>query len=223
MKRLIVLWTLFSLTGLWIGSAAAKDLEVLGKRLVSQRPPFEMNLPAGFRLIHSFVQDNPKESSQTRVFLLVKARDKEAEEMLVLQISDRTNPQAGPITAPPLKPYTEKRMYLMEKVKRQEVPADLMVQLMAWNPDAPSLEPVIKKGIAIPSRWALQGQCLFVLPPDHAVLFRYSKDARSLGVKVSEEGDAWNRDTLTGNEKKACEAFKKMFMEMVESISIKNL
>ena len=31
--------------------------------------------------------------------------------MLIVQIADKTNPQAGPMTVPPLKPYTEKRVY----------------------------------------------------------------------------------------------------------------
>jgi len=201
--------------------AAQKDLEVQGKKLTSQKPPFTLTLPLEFNLIHSFSQENPGESSLTRIYFLVKPKGKQVEEMLILQIADKTNPQAGPMTATPLKPYTEKRLYSKEKVKKGELEVDYLIQLMAWNPDAPSLQPIVKKGLIIPSRWALQGQFLFLYQGEHAVFFRYSKDVNSFGIKVSEKGEDWEKGLIKGNEKRIYETFQKSFMEMMGSIQIK--
>ena len=66
--------------------------------------------------------------------------------MLIVQIADKTNPQAGPMEVPPLKPYAEKRMYLKGKVRRGEVEVEYLIQLMAWNPDAPPSSPSSEKG-----------------------------------------------------------------------------
>jgi uncharacterized protein YkuJ len=79
----------------------------------------------------------------------------------------------------------------------------------------------VKKGIIIPSHWALQGQLLFVYQGEHAVSIRYSKDANAFGFKVSEEGDKWNRESISGDEKKTYETFQKTFMRMRDSIQIK--
>ncbi len=93
------------------------------------------------------------------------------------------------MTTPPLKPFTEKRMYLKDRIKRGELRGDYLIQLMAWNPDAPSLQPIVKKGIMIPSRWALQGQFLFLYQGEHAVFIRYAKNVNSFGLKISEKGE----------------------------------
>jgi len=204
-----------------IAGAAQKDLDLQGKKLVSQKPPFTLTLPSEFKLVHSFLHENPQESSLTRVYFLVKSREKQAEEMLILQIADRTNSQAGPIIAPPLKPYTEKRLYSKGKVKKGEIEVNYLTQLMAWNPDAPSLQPIVKKGFVIPAHWALQGQLLFHYQGENAVLCRYSRATDSFGVKVSDRGDAWERGMISGNEKKVYEAFQKSFMEMIDSIQIR--
>ena len=137
--------------------AAQKELEVQGTNLVSRKPPFALPLPYGFNLVHSFSHENPEQSSLTRVYFLIKAKEKQVEEMLILQIADKTNPQAGPMEVTPLKPYTEKRLYSKGKVKRGELEGDHLIQLMAWNPDAPSLRPIIDEGLIIPPHWALQG------------------------------------------------------------------
>jgi hypothetical protein len=126
------------------------------------------------------------------------------------------------MTVPPLKPYTEKRLYSKGKVKKGELEVDYLIQLMAWNPDAPSLQPIVKKGLIIPSRWALQGQFLFLYQGEHAVFFRYSKDINSFGIKVSEKGDDWGKGSISGNEKKVYETFQKTHIEMIDSIQIKN-
>jgi len=204
-----------------IAGAAQKDVEVEGKKLVSSRPAFTLTLPSEFNLIHSFSHENPGESSLTRVFFLVKSREKQVEEMLILQIADRTNPQAGPITAPSLKPYTDKRMYSKGKVKKGEIEVTYLTQLMAWNPDAPSLQPIVKKGFVIPSRWALQGQFLFRYQGENAVFCRYSRTIDSFGIKVSDKGNAWEKELISGNEKRVCENFQKFLMEMIDSIQIK--
>ena len=222
MKKII---SAILMIGLFLGgnaSAVDKDLEIQGKKLISQKPPFTLILPSDLQLIHSSSFENPKENSLTRVYLLIKEKNKYVEEMLIFQIADKTNPQAGPITPPPLKPYTEKRMYSKGKIKKGGWEGNYLTQLMAWNPDAPSLQPIIKKGISIPSRWALQGQFLFNYQGEHAVFIRYSREANAFGLKVSEQGDRWDQGSITGNEKKVVETFQKIFMDMIHSIRIKN-
>ena len=201
---------------------ASKGFEIQGKKLISQKPPFTLSLPSEFRLIHPSSRANPTENSLTRTYFLVKAGEKQLEEMLIVEIADKTNPQAGPMTTPPLRPYTEKRMYLKDKIKKGELTADYLIQLMAWNPDAPSLQPIVKKGIVIPSHWALQGQFLFVYQGEHAVSIRYSRDISAFGLKISEEGKDWERESISGNEKRTYETFQKTFMGMINSIQIKN-
>jgi hypothetical protein len=222
MKKIII-----PLIGLvvWIWatlSLAAQDLEIKGKQLISQKPPFTLTLPSESRLIHSFSHENPGENSLTRGYFLIKEKNKQAEEILILQIGDRTNPQAEPIRAPSLKPYTEKRMYLKDRKKKGALEVDYLLQLMAWNPDASSLQPIRKKGVNIPSRWAMQGQFLFNYLGEHAVLVRYSKDVNTFGLKVSETGENWDRGSISGNEQRVYEVFRKGFLEMVDSIQIKD-
>jgi len=222
MKKIIIgLFCLILVTGA-IADAAQKDLEIQGKKLISQKPPFTITLPTEFNLVHSFSHENPGESSLTRIYFLVKPNGKKVEEMLILQIADKTNPQAGPMTAFPLKPYIEERMYQKSKIKKGELEINYLIQLMAWNPNAPSLQPLLKKGIVIPSHWALQGQFLFIYQGEHALLIRYSKDVNAFGNKVSEKGEDWGKGSISGNEKRAYETFQKMFMEMIDSIQIKN-
>ena len=204
-----------------IADAVQKDVEVQGKKLISLKPSFTLTLPSEFNLVHTFSHENPGESSLTRVFFLVKTKGKQVEEMLILQIADKTNPQAGPMTAPPLKPYAEERMYSKGTFKKGSLESDYLIQLMTWNPDAPSLQPILKKGLIIPSTWALQGQFLFLYQGEHAVYFRYSKRINSFGIKVSERGGDWDKGLIKGNEKRVHETFQKMFLGMVESIQIK--
>jgi len=99
---------------------------------------------------------------------------------------------------------------------------DTLIQLMAWNPDASSLQPIVKKGFIIPSSWALQGQFLFLYLGEHAVFFRYSKNVNSFGMKVSEKGEDWEKGRISENEKKVYETFQKSFKEMIDSIQIKS-
>ena len=107
-------------------------------------------------------------------------------------------------------------------MKRGEIGGDTLIQLMVWNPEALSLQSAIKKGIAIPRHWALQGQLLFYYEGEHAIFIRYSKDVNSFGIKVSDEGERWNQGSISGNEKKVVETFQKTFTEMIHSIQIKN-
>jgi hypothetical protein len=222
MKKIIIALFCLILAPWAIATAAQKDLEVHGKKLISQKPPFTLTLPSEFNLVHSFSHENPEESSLTRVYFFVSAKGKQVEEMLILQIADKTNPQAGPMTVTSLKPYAEKRLYSKGRVKKGELEVDTLIQLMVWNPDAPSLQPVVKKGFVIPSRWVLQGQFLFLYQGDHAVFFRYSKDVNSFGIRVSEKEDDWGKRSISGSEKKVYKTFEKTFMEMVGSIQIKN-
>jgi hypothetical protein len=199
-----------------------KGMEVEKGKFVSSKPSFSLSLPAEFRLVHSSSVENPGESSLTRTGFYITEVKGQVEEMLIVQIADKNNPEAGPMMVPPLKPYSEKRMYSNGKVKKQEIEIDYLVQLMAWNPEAPSLQPVLKKGVTLPSHWALQGQILFTSRAEHGVLIRYSKDVNSFGLKVSDKGDNWNRVSISGNEKRVGEIFQKAFMKMVDSIQIKN-
>jgi hypothetical protein len=222
MKKIAILLIGLILMICMIAHAAPKELEIKGKQFISQKPPFNMALPSAFRLIYSFSHENPEENSLTRAYLYIKEKKNQVEEMFIIQIADRTNPQAGPMTVPPLKPYTEKRMYVRGQQKKGEVGVDYLIQLMAWNPDASSLQPIVKKGIAIPSHWALQGQFIFIYRGEHATFIRYSKDVNSFKLKVSGEGDDWNRESISGNEKRVYETFQKTFMQMMDSIRIQH-
>ena len=204
-----------------LNQAIARDLEIKGRQLISQKPPFTLTLPSEFRLIHSFSQENPSENSLTRGYFLIKEKNKQVEEMLILQIADRTNPQAEPIQAPSLKPYTEKRMYLKDRKKRGDLEIERLIQLFAWNPGASSLQPIVQKGFTIPSRWAMQGQFLFNYVGEHVVLVRYSRDVNTFGLKVSETGGNWDRGSISGNEQTVYEVFRRGFMEMIDSLQIK--
>jgi len=220
MKKIIYLLIGLVLFNWMISIAAEKDFEIRGKKLISQKPPFTLSLPSEFQLVYFSSHPDAAENSLTRSYYLMKTKERNVEEMLIVQIADKTNPQAGPISIIPLKPL-EKRSYLKAKMKKGELEVDYLIQLMAWNPDAPSLQPIVKKGIIIPSRWALQGQVQFIDQGDHAVSIRYSKDVNSFGMKVSEKGDEWEKGLISGNEKKVYETFRKTFMEMIDSTKIK--
>ena len=219
MKKIVIL-----LIGLFLIACprVTEEIEIKGNKLISQKPPFTMSLPFEFRLIHSFSHESPSENSRTRAYFLIKEQDKQVEELLVLQIADKTNPQAAPMTTPPLTPYDEKRTYLKDKKKKGALEVDYLLQLMVWNPDASSLQAIIQKGINIPSHWAIQGQFLFNYLGEHAVLVRYSRDVNTFGLKVSETGGTWDKGSITGNEKRVYEIFRKSFLEMLESIQIRN-
>lgn len=205
-----------------VPAAAAKELEIQGKQLVSRKPPFTLALPSQLQLMYSSAMENQRENSITRVYVFVKEKNKQVEEMLIVQIADKTNPQATAITAPPLRPYTDKRLYQKDRIRKGGLVVDRLVQLMAWNPDAPSLQPIVEKGITIPSHWALQGQLLFIYQGEHAIFIKYSKDVNSFGSKVSEEKKDWEKELISGNEKKTCETFQKMFSAVIDSINLKN-
>jgi hypothetical protein len=215
------LFALLVILGALCSSAAAaeKDLEIQGKKLISRMPPFTLNLPAELRLIHSSTVEYPKESSRTRTYFLIREKLKQVEQMMIVQIADRTNPMAEPMSVPPLKPDTDKRMYVRHHVKKERVEVDYLAQLIVWNPAAPSLEPIVKKGVGIPSQLALQGQILFSYGGEHAALVRYSREVTSFGMKVSGKVDDWNRDSISGNEKKVYTTFEKDFMGAINSLT----
>src|SRR3990172_5392511 len=216
MKKIFIASVAFLFVTCATTLAGPKDFQIQGNKLVSLKPPFTCSLPSEFQLVHVDSIENAQESSLTRAYFLIKEKNKRVEEMLIIQVADKTNPQAAPMTVPPLKPYTEKRLFLRDNVRKGELRVDYLVQLMAWNPEAPSLQPIVKKGILIHSQWALQGQFLFLYLGDHAVFCRYSKDILSFGLKVSEKGDDWNKESLKGNEMKICGTFKKTFMEIID-------
>ncbi len=216
---LIVLWVLS------IGSplfGAGGDLDVRGRTLASRTPPFLITLPSDLQPVHSESVEHPAENSQTRTLFFVREAGKQVEEMLVVQIADKTNPQAGPMIVPPLKPYAEKRMYQKGRVKKGEAEVEFLIQLMAWNPEASSLQPLVKKRLKIPSHWALQVQVLFQPRAESAVFIRYSRDVRSFGLRVSDEGKAWDKNSISGNEKKVYESFQRAVSSMIESLRLQN-
>jgi len=222
MKKVVIVLLGLFLFVCAVAIAAVQDLEIKGRKLLSRKPAFTLMLPSEVQFVHFSTVEVPKENSRTRNYLFIRERNKQVEELLIVQIADKTNPQAGPMTIPPLKPYAEKRMYVKEKIKRGELAVDYLIQLMAWNPDAPSLQPIVKRGIAIPSRWALQGQLLFSYQAEHAVFVRYSRDVSSFGLESSEKGKEWERESISGNEKRIYETFRKIFTGIIDSIEIKN-
>ncbi len=201
--------------------AAEKELEIQGKRLISRMPPFTLNMPAELRLAHSSMAEYPKENSRTRTYFFVSEKSEQVEQMVIVQVADRTNPEAELISAPPLKPDTEKGLYAKGKLTREKVGVDYLIQLIAWIPDHPSLQPIVKKGFRIPSHLAIQGQFMFIYGGENAVFLRYSKDVGSFGMKVSGKGANWNRELISGNEKKVQEVFQKDFMKMIDSLTFK--
>jgi len=113
-------------------------------------------------------------------------------------------------------------MYLKHRKKKGDLETEYLIQLFAWNPEASSLQPVVKKGVVVPSHWAMQGQFLFNYVGEHVVLVRYSKDVNTFGLNVSESGDVWDKGSISGSEKRVYEAFRKSFLEMVDSIQVRN-
>lgn len=218
-KIIVALFFLIVATGT-TADAAQMDLEIQGRSFASQKPPFTLTLPSELDLIYSFSHENPGENSLTHVYFLAKTKGKQIEEMLILQIADRTGPPVGAMTVPALSPYAEKRMFLKDRVRRGELTIDYLVQLMAWNPEAPSLQLLLRRGMIIPPHWALQGQFQFVYQAEHAVSIRYSRDVNSFGMKVSDAGDGWGRGSISGNEKKVYEIFRKSFLEMIDTVRI---
>jgi hypothetical protein len=221
MKRIlmILLGTIFIFYSQTFG--AEKLLDIKGNQLISYKPALQLVLPSELRLVHSLSTDHPRESSRTRAYFLIKEQKKQVEDLLILQIAEKTNPQAEPMTVPPLKPSSEERMYFKGQLKKEQRQIDYLSQLMIWNPEAATLKPLIEKGFVVPSHLALQGQILFLYDTDHAVLLWYSQDAQTFGMKVSERDDRWKKGSISGNEKKAVEIFQKKLMGMIESIQFK--
>jgi len=217
MKKVTLIIAFLLVSSSWV-LGAAKEFDIRGKTLISKKPPFSFTLPAELQWVHSFSSEHPAENSLTRAAFLIREKKKQVEEMLIIQIAEKTNPQAGPMMVPPLKPYDEKGMHIRGKLKKGEVEVEYLTQLMAWNPNAPSLQPLVKKGLTIPGHWALQYQFLFQPQSDQAVFIRYSRDINSFGLKVSNGGKNWNKESITGNEKKVFEAFQKAASEMVDSL-----
>ena len=217
MKKVTLIIAFLLISSSWV-LGAAKELDIHGKTLISKKPPFSFTLPAELQWAHSFSSEHPTENSLTRAAFLIREKKKQVEEMLIIQIAEKTNPQAGPMMVPPLKPYDEKGMHIRGKMKKGEVEVEYLTQLMAWNPNAPSLQPLVKKGLTIPDHWALQYQFLFQPQSDQAVFIRYSRDIDSFGLKVSNVGKNWNKESITGNEKKVFDAFQKAASEMVDSL-----
>ena len=222
MKRGIVPAIIFTLVCTTV-MAAEREIEMKGRQLISQKPSFSMNLPAELRLIHSFTVEHPDESSMTRAYFFIKEKAKQVEQMVIVQIADKTNPMAGPMTVPPLKSDTDKRLYLKSSQKKGRVDVDYLIQLIVWNPEASSLQPISKKGVIVPSHLALQGQLLFGYGGEHAILIRYSRDVNSFGMRVSGRADAhaWNKESMSGNAKKVYETFREEFTGVVDSLTVK--
>ena len=57
-KIIVALFCLILATGA-LANAAQKDLEIQGKKLVSQKPLFTLTLPSELNLVYSFSHENP--------------------------------------------------------------------------------------------------------------------------------------------------------------------
>jgi hypothetical protein len=221
MKRILIIWLGTTLILCSQAFCADKLLDIKGNRLISHKPPLQLVLPSELRLVHSLSTDHPRESSRTRAYLLIKEQKKQVEDLSILQIAEKINPQAEPMTTPPLKASSEERMYFRGQLKKEQRQIDYLCQIMMWNPEAAALKPLIEKGFVVPSRLALQGQILFLYDTEHAVLLWYSRDVQTFGMKVSELDDHWKKGSVSGNEKKAVDAFKKSLLTIIESIQFK--
>ncbi len=217
MKKVTFIIAFILISSSWV-LGAAKEFDIHGKTLISKNPPFSFTLPSELQWVHAFSSEHPAENSLTRASFFIREMKKQIEEMLIIQIAEKTNPQAGPMMVPPLKPYDEKRMYIKGKIKKGDVEVEYLNQLMTWNPEAPSLQPLVKKGLTLPAHWALQCQFMFQPQLDQAVFIRYSREVDSFGIKVSQGGKRWDKESIAGNEKKVFEAFRKMASEMVDSL-----
>lgn len=202
------------------GSAVGKELKVEGRVLQFETPPFRLTLPVECQLIHASSVENKEENSRTRSYLLARWKKNQAEEIVIIQIADKTDPRAEAMVIPPLKPLSEKRLFSKGKRNRMGLEIDYLIQGIAWNPASSSLRPLKGKGVIVPSGWVLQGQFLFPYQGDHAVFVRYSKDVNSFGWKVSQEGKSWERESISGIERKTLVAFERMFLEVIDSLRI---
>ena len=68
--------------------------------------------------------------------------------------------------------------------------------------------------------WTSEG---VIYQEEHVVSIRYSKDVNSFGFKVSEDGEKWVKDSISGSEKQAYEIFKESFLKMINSVYFGNL
>ena len=202
--------------GIFLAGCSASIVEVKKDQLISSKPSFSLLLPAEFKLMNSL--ETPGENSVSRAYIYIREEDKQVEEMLILQIATRTNSQAGPMTAPPLNPYTEERAYEMDKTKKGSLELDYLIQWMIWNAKASFFEPIIRQGLMIPTHMALQGQIQFLYQEKYAVSVRYSRDVNSFSLKVSGDTKRWNKDSISGNEEQALKLFKETFMKMMDSV-----
>ncbi len=219
-RRLITHFIIPLFLGTFLSGCAGVGVGIKEGQLISQKPPFQLPLASEFRLVDSF--ENPGENSNTRAYIYIKEKDKQIQEMFILQIASRTSPEAGPITASRLRPYGEENMYVKDRITRGGVEGDYLIQLMTWNPKSSTLQSLAKKGYTIPSHLALQGQVQFIHQKEHAVSIRYSKDVNSFGLQVSGDGQKWVKDSISGSEKKAEEIFQESFLKMINSVHFGN-
>ncbi len=215
-RKTIPYFILTLFVGILLAGCSASIVEVKKDQLISSKPSFSLLLPAEFKLMNSL--ETPGENSATRAYIYIKEKDKQVEEMLILQIATQTNSQAGPMTAPALTPYTEVRVYEMDKTKKGELELAYLIQSMVWNAKASSFEPIIQQGLVIPTHLALQGQIQFLYQNKYAISIRYSRDVNSFSAKVSEDAKKWNKDSISGNEEQALKIFKGTFMKMMDSV-----
>ena len=98
--------------------APEKHLEIRDKKMVSDAPPFTVVLPSEFQFIDFSSIEYPDRNSRTRTYLFIVEKNKQAEALLIVQVADKTDPAAEPISVPPLIPDGNERMY--NKGEREE-------------------------------------------------------------------------------------------------------
>ncbi len=197
-----------------------KALEFKGKEVISASPPFSISLPVEARLIESSSLEFPEHSSMTRTYLADHEAGGRVEHLFIVQIADKTDPQAEPMAVPPLRPDVPGGALESGTIKKNNTELQYLIQLITWNPDSPSLQAFRKKGPDIPAHPALQGQILFGYEGRHAVLLKYSRDVHSFGTGVSSDPAHWERQSMSGDEKEVYDAFAGDFHAMLDSLAV---
>jgi len=87
-------------------------------------------MPSEFNLVHSFSQEIRREFAYPCLFFIRPKGKQVLKKCSSFRFADKTNP-SWTMTAAPLKPYTEKKLYSKGKLKKGGLEVDTLIQLMA--------------------------------------------------------------------------------------------